>query len=474
MCSDLRNTAAAKKRSELRASLTERQFDLKDAVGKYSCVFFGGAKGGGKSFGLRAVVLAKLFENPGTTAAIFRRTYEELEGNHIRKLFTEYPELIPYYIKSEKLLRLPNGSQLEFCHCRRYEEVFLYQGREFELLAIDEAGQWTEEEFQTLRGSNRTARPGVKCTTILTGNPGGCGHGWLKRIFIDKDYNDRERASDYHFIPARLWDNPALCDNDPDYVARLEAEPNEALRRAYLEGDWDIFVGQYFGCWRREMHVVLPFELPTSWRRFICGDYGYSAPSAVYWIAIDHDGCKWVYRELYQRGMTYEDLKQRIRWLTTKEEIPLIDYMVFDPAIFAKSQGTGVVGAEILMELPWSVIPGDNNRVEGWRRMREELEPGGRGKPALRFFSTCKEAIRSIPQLVHDWRKPEDVDTASDDHAGDAIRYGLMSRPAASKLPPAPPPATPEDKVRAWQDKRKQTHEKRNKWKAPFRQSQPH
>ncbi|HOX21849.1 MAG TPA: terminase family protein [Elusimicrobiales bacterium] len=465
-------TTANPNNGEFEIELTDRQVELLEAVegGEFNCIFFGGAKGGGKSFGLRAIILTLLFERPGTTAAIFRRTYEELEGNHIRKLFSEYPELMPYYQKSERLLTLPNGSTLEFCHCRRYEDVFLYQGREFELLGIDEAGQWTEDEFQTLRGSNRTSRIGAKCCTILTGNPGGVGHGWLKRIFLDRDFNTRERPRDYYFIPARLWDNPALCDADPEYVARLEAEPNEALRRAYLEGDWDIFVGQYFGTWRREIHVVEPFELPGSWRRYICGDYGFTAPSAVYWVAIDHDGVKWVYRELYASGLTYENLKHRIRELTPVTENSLIDYMVFDPAIFAKSQGTGVVGAEVLSDgLPWGVLPGDNNRIEGWRRMREELDPMQAGGPRLRFFSTCREATRTIPQLVHDRIRAEDVDTACEDHAGDAIRYGLMSRPTASRLPPAPPPATPDEKIRAWQQARLARHEKRNKWKTPFK-----
>ena len=149
-------------------------------------------------------------------------------------MFKEYPMLKEYWDESKKLLTLPNNSTLEFCHSENERDVELYQGREFEDLAIEEAGQWTETMFRTLLGSNRSSRPGFKPRCRLTGNPGGIGHSWLKRIFIKRRFNERERPEDYAFIQALVNDNKALIDNDPGYVHRLDAEPNEALRKAYL------------------------------------------------------------------------------------------------------------------------------------------------------------------------------------------------------------------------------------------------
>ena len=244
---------------ELKISLQPKQKQFMASIEANPTTFYGGAKGGGKSKGLRLIFLLRRFKYPGSHGAIFRRTYSELEGNHIRPLFEEFPSLKEFWHEGKKLLSLPNGSTLQFCHCNNEVDVDLYQGREFHDLGIDEAGQWTEAMFRKLQGSNRSSKEGIQARTALTGNPGGIGHQWLKRIFIEKRFNARERPEDYAFIQALVDDNPALLDNDPAYVHKLDAEPNEALRKAYRFGNWDIFAGQFYSELRREVHLIKAF-----------------------------------------------------------------------------------------------------------------------------------------------------------------------------------------------------------------------
>ena len=215
---------------ELHIALQSKQKQFRDSINDYPVTLYGGAKGGGKSYGLRVILLLRRFQYEGNNGAIFRKTYPELEANHIRPLFQEFPSLREYWNEQKKLLTLPNNSTLQFCHCANEADVDLYQGREFHDLAIDEAGQWTEKMFRKLQGSNRSSKPGIKARTILTGNPGGPGHTWLKRIFIERRFNDREREADYNFIQALVDDNAALIENDPDYVHRLNSEPNKIAR----------------------------------------------------------------------------------------------------------------------------------------------------------------------------------------------------------------------------------------------------
>src|ERR1035437_8637945 len=276
---------------KLEIALQPKQKEFRDAIERYPITFYGGAKGGGKSKGLQLIMLLRRFQYAGSTGAIFRRTYPELEGNHIRPLFQAFPALREYWNESKKLLTLPNNSTLQFCHCNNEADVDLYQGREFHDLAIDEAGQWPEPMFRRLLGSNRSSQVGINPRAILTGNPGGIGHGWLKRLFVERRFNERENSQDYTFIQALVDDNQALMDNDPNYVHRLDSEPNEALRKAYRYGDWNIFAGQYCQEISKEVHFIEPFEIPKHWNRFGAYDYGFNHPAAFGWFAGDEDGC---------------------------------------------------------------------------------------------------------------------------------------------------------------------------------------
>lgn len=432
---------------EIRISLQPKQRLFLDTIQTTPITFYGGAKGGGKSKGLQLIMLLRRFQYPNSTGAIFRRTYPELEGNHIRPLFQAFPDLRTYWNESKKLLSLPNGSTLQFCHCNNEADITLYQGREFHDLAIDEAGQWSENMFRTLLGSNRSSNPNIKSRAMLTGNPGGLGHGWLKRIFVEKRFNERERPQDYAFVQALVDDNAALMDNDPDYLLKLEAEPNEALRKAYRHGDWNIFAGQFFGEISREIHLIKPFEIPRHWNRFGSYDFGFNHPAAFGWFANDEDGNTYLYRELIKAGMRVDQFAQELNkypdtanlypivaghdcWTTKgvlKENSP--------PTIAEEFQSHGII-------LRRAVI----DRIAGASQLRSYLAlretPNGI-KPRFYIFDTCPITFDCLSRMIHDPDRVEDVlkvdategDIMTGDDPYDMVRYGLMSRPAITDKP---------------------------------------
>ena len=215
----------------------------------------------------------------------------------------------------------------------------------------------------------------------------------------------------------------------------------EDKRRAFRDGDWDIFKGQYFSEFRRDIHVIKPHKVEFGFKKFICGDYGYSAPSAIYWCYTDYDGKIFVYRELYKKQLTYENLMKEIIRMTPQDEV--IDYMVFDPAIWAKKGETELSGIEIMEDTYRAIkdkmplmIKGNNERVIGWNLMREYLKPVadeyGMKSARLQIFNTCENLIRTLPGLIYSETKAEDCDTNGDDHGPDSLRYGIMSRPSKS------------------------------------------
>jgi phage terminase large subunit len=427
---------------ELKIALQPKQKVFAQTIESTPITFYGGARGGGKSKGLQLIMLLRRFQYPGSTGAIFRRTYPELEGNHIRPLFQAYPELKPYYNESKKVLSLPNGSTLQFCHCNNEKDVELYQGREFADLAIDEAGQWTEGMFRTLLGSNRSSKPGIKARAILTGNPGGIGHGWLKRLFIERRFNERERSEDYAFIQALVDDNAALMANDPTYVYRLESEPNEALRRAFRYGDWDIFAGQFFQEINRSVHLIKPFAIPHHWNRFGAYDYGFNHPAAFGWFANDEDGNTYLYREFVKGQMRVDQFAKYINQFDdTARLYPIVagrDCWT-QKSTLRDDQQPPTVAEEFLthgIQLKPAVI----DRVQGAAQLRSYLAWQNRpnNKPRFYIFDTCPIAFDCLSRMIHDPDHVEDVlkvdatdgDPNSGDDAYDMIRYGLMSRPA--------------------------------------------
>lgn len=413
-----------------------------DAINKTSITFYGGAKGGGKSKGLQLIMLLRRLQYPGSHGAIFRRTYGELEGNHIRPLFESFPALKGYWNESKKLLTLPNGSTLQFCHCNNENDVDLYQGREFHDLAIDEAGQWTEPMFRKLLGSNRSSKAGIRARAMLTGNPGGIGHGWLKRLFIEKRFNDRERPEDYAFVQALVDDNSALIENDPDYVHRLNSEPNEALRKAYRYGDWDIFAGQYFQEISKEIHFIKPFTIPAHWNRFGAYDYGYNHPAAFGWFAVDEDGNAYLYRELIQGQLRVDQFALELNsHRDTSDLYPIVaGHDCWTNKSTLRDDANPPTVAEEFQRHGINLKRAVIDRIQGAAQLRSYLAWKGRpgNKPRFYIFDTCPISFDTISRMIHDPDRVEDVlkvdanegDHTTGDDAYDMVRYGLMSRPS--------------------------------------------
>jgi phage terminase large subunit len=443
---------------EIKIPLTEKQKQFLATVEKVPVTFYGGAKGGGKSHGLRNIMLLRRFQYAGSTGAIFRKTYPELEANHIRPIFAQFPQLRPYYNESKKILTLPNGSTLEFCYCESEADLDRYQGREFHDLGIEEAGQWIEVMFHRLRGSNRSAKTEIKARTLLTGNPGGVGHKWLKRLFIERDFKPNERPDDYAFVQALVSDNPALMENDPDYIHRLDSEPNEALRRAYKEGDWDIFAGQYFSEIRRNVHVVKPFPIPHHWIRFGAYDYGFNHPGAFGWFATDTDGNTYLYREYIKARQRVDQFAQH---LNRFEDTKLLAYIDAGHDCWTKrntiTESSPPTIAEEFMKHEIILRKAKIDRIQGAAQLRRYLAwqnlASGRTLPRLFIFETCPISFETLTRVEHDPDNAEDVlkvdsidgDPATGDDAYDMIRYGIMSRPPiADELTVRHPHGSPE------------------------------
>jgi len=430
---------------DLKISLQKKQKLFLKSVQDSPITFYGGAKGGGKSKGLRLILLLRRFQYPQSYGALFRRTYPELEGNHIRPMLEEFPELRSYWNESKKLLSLPNGSTLQFCHCSNEADISLYQGREFHDLAIDEAGQWSESMFRKLLGSNRSSKPGIQARTLLTGNPGGIGHQWLKRLFIERRYNERECAADYAFIQALVDDNPALIDNDPDYLKRLNSEPNEALRKAYRYGSWDIFAGQFFSEIYRDIHLIPVFNIPRHWNRFGSYDYGFNHPAAFGWFTVDEDGTVYQYRELVQAGLRVDEFAAKVHAF---EDTAELGYISAGWDCWAK-KGTLQTGstptiAEEFLKHKLTLNRAKIDRIQGASQLRNFLAvknlPVGT-KPRFMIFENCPISFDTLTRMEHDPLRVEDTlkidatdgDPMSGDDAYDMIRYALMSRPMLSQ-----------------------------------------
>ena len=403
-------------------------------------VCYGGARGGGKSWVVRAKATLLALNYPGIKIIILRRTYADLWQNHVLELRKLLEPDIATYRDSEKAMVFPNSSRIRFGYCAAEADVLQYQGQEYDIMFLDEATQFTEYMYNCLVASNRGANE-FPHRMYLTCNPGGVGHAWVKRLFIDKDYTEAENPDDYEFIPAKVYDNKVLVDKDPEYVRMLETLP-EDMRRAWLDGDWNVFAGQYFREWRDDIHIIDPIEIPGWWRRYFAMDYGLDM-LAGYWIAVDGEGQAYVYREVYQSGLIASEAAQKIKELTCGENI---DQWLAPPDLWNRRNDTGRSVADIFVEQDIPLTRVDNDRINGWQDVHEWLKPydtvdavTGEPKKAagLRFFRSCRNVIRCLPMVQYDAHKPNDVATEPHEltHAPDAIRYFCSGRPYAGQPP---------------------------------------
>jgi hypothetical protein len=414
---------------------------------------FGGTKGPGKTDTLLRES-ARQINNPAYRAVIFRRTYPRL-GEVIDRSFKYFLKAGLKWSGKDQQISLPawtapSGAKIAFGHIQHEQDKYNWQGKEFHFLGFDEVEEFTENQYLFLMAQNRTSDKTIRCYIRATANPGGVGHGWVKRRFIDclepfkvkyfKRINDDDiecgaddpKGSSRCFIPASVYDNPSIIENDPDYVKRLEQLP-EQDKQALLYGNWDVFKGQFFSMWRKSLHVVVK-PVVREYLKFISVDYGFANPSAVGWWQVDYDGNLHCYRELYQEGLTYEQLAKEIMRLTPKDE--LIDYLVHDPAICgdkARHTVPGESGAETMRNTFGSftrMVKADNSRVVGWGRMKGLMQPDDKGFVRMTWSPECKNNNRTVPELIYaETGDPEDCNTDGEDHCGDQDRYAVMSRP---------------------------------------------
>ena len=433
---------------------------------------YGGARGGGKSWAVRIKAVLMCLKYHGIKIMIVRKTYPELTANHIKPLCellkcnAPKRERIASYNDSRKEITFPNGSQIIFRYCDNDKDADRFQGMEVDVLFVDEATHQSEERMKKLVACVRGVNEFPK-RIYYTCNPGGEGHGWVKRLFVDRAYNSGENPEEYSFIQANVTENKALMDADPDYVRQLEALPPK-LRRAWLDGDWNIFEGQFFedflstpqrdGCiasgltpddaiaQRRWCHVIEPFDVPNTWKIYRSFDWGYAKPFSCGWWAVDFDGVAYRILEYYGCASDHgtpipnEGLKQtpptvfakiaqierEHPWLKGKHIIG-----VADPAIWNAETGKSI--ADVAAEHGVYFTKGDHERIAGWMQVHYRLTFDKNGFPMMYVFNNCKAFIRTIPLLQYDEHKAEDLDTDGEDHVADEVRYFLMTRPISPR-----------------------------------------
>ena len=395
-------------------------------------VAYGGARGGGKSWAIRQKARLLALYYGGIRILILRRSFPELRENHILPLKRELKGMAVFK-ESDKAFSFLNGSRIVFGYCAGEHDVEQYQGQEYDVIFIDEATHFTEYQFSALTACLRGANAFPK-RMYLTCNPGGVGHMWVKRLFVDRAFRAGEDPEDYLFIQARADDNPALVKNDPGYLKMLDNLP-EGLRQAWRDGCWDVFAGQFFPEFRRETHVAAPRTLPRGWPRYRVLDYGLDM-LACYWAAVDHTGRIWVYREFCRPGLIVSEAARAILERTPAEEA--VRCTIAPPDLWSTQKDTGRTMAEIFHNCGVPLVKASNQRVHGWLVMKEFLKLREDGMPGLVVFDACPRLIRDISAVQHDEKNPSDVAKEPHEytHSPDAIRYLCVFRAMGAEPEP--------------------------------------
>lgn len=406
----------------------EKQRMFFEAKNRY--VAYGGARGGGKSWAVRRKALLLALRYSGIRILIVRRSYGELRENHIRPLCRD-ADGVAVFRELDKSLAFLNGSIIFFGYCGCVSDVDRYQGMEFDVIFLDEATHFAEEVFDALKVCVRGVNDFPK-RFYLTCNPGGVGHGWVKRLFVERNYHAGERAEDYLFIKATVYDNKALMSQDPEYVAQLEALP-EQRRRAWLDGDWDVFSGQFFAEFDWKVHVVKHFRPPKEWRRIRVFDYGLDRLACL-WIAIDGEGKAYVYDELCESNLIVSEAARRIL-AHNDDEV----FCTLAPAdLWGRSQESGRSRAEIFAAYGLNLTMVRSERIGGWFNVREwlkiEYDDNYQAVSRLKIGENCEELIRCLPAVQFAKGGVEDVAGEPHEltHVVDALRYFCVWRPVAA------------------------------------------
>ena len=413
-------------------------------------IAYGGARGGGKTHVLMRKATGGALTYPGIRILIVRREYPELEQNIILPMRKLIPQEIAAYNGSMRMLFFVNGSTIKFGHFGE-RDTDEYQGVEYDWIFMEEATQFTEWQFRTLgaslRGSTRIPR-----RMYLTCNPGGVGHIWVKRLFVDREYTEGENPKDYTFIRATVDDNPQLLEGSPEYKQMLDLLP-EDVRRAWRYGDWDALAGTFFPEFRKETHVIDCFEylpptgggiqrvskVPGEWKKYRVFDYGLDM-FACLWIAVDFDGRCYVYREVQQPNLIVSDAAALALDLTPPGE--QIEFTIAPPDMWNRQKDSGKSMAETFALNGLGLVRASNNRVQGWMAIKEMLKPmkGAEDNPGLLVASDCRGLIRNLSMIQHDAKNPSDCATEPHEitHICDALRYFCVTRTLGAEKPAEP------------------------------------
>lgn len=373
---------------------------------RFTC--YGGARGGGKTWSSRTKALGGALEYEGIQILFVRRRYEDLENSVIQpmlKALQPVPNNRYNYNVQKHLLSFSNGSTIKFGNMDGYNAAVggKYQGQEYDWVFIEEATQFTEQEFRGIAACCRGATPFPK-RVYLTCNPGGIGHQWVKRIFITRDFLDNENPDDYLFIKATAEDNKDLLAGSPDYLNMLDLLP-EDVRRAHRYGDWDALAGGYFPEFTIKTHVVQPFKIPDAWPKYRAFDYGLDM-FACLWFAVDFNGRYYVYREYSESKLIVSQAALAAQVATPPDE--RIEYTVAPPDMWSTQKDTGKTMAALFAESGLPVLRANNSRVQGWLAVKEMFRVMPDGKPQMLVFNTCKGLIDDVMAIQHDEKNPSD------------------------------------------------------------------
>ena len=421
----------AEKIQSLRALIkpTDRQLEFFRAVDTHKFTMYGGAKGGGKSYILRWCVLRNLLNwskqgFKGVRGVIFCEDYPSLTDRQISKINTEFPSWLGTLGGSQtdgmsfRVKPQFGGSVIAL---RNLDDPSKYASSEFAIAAVDELTKNEREKFDQLRSIIRW--PGIEDTKFIAGtNPGGIGHAWVKKLWIDREFtNEDPYPEQVAFIQSLPTDNP---HNAKSYLEELQKLP-EKLRKAYWDGNWDVFEGQFFAEWDKQQHVIEPFSIPDGWRKMRSIDVsGRNGITSCHWFAVDYDGNVFAYREYYATGFDADQHAREIAALSVGERY---DYSIMDASAWSKLGLPETIFEMYQREGVQGLIPASKDRVAGWTNMHSFLRWTEDTPPKLKFFKNCYNAIRTIPLLLHDEIHIDDVDSDGEDHAADEIRYFLQT-----------------------------------------------
>lgn len=390
-------------------------------------VLYGGARGGGKSWATKTKAVGMALRYPGIKILIIRRTYAEMENSLITPLVSMLPAAVASYNATAHMVFFLNGSTIKFGHMPGYGAAIAgeYQGSEYDVIFFEELTQFLESEFRAIAACVRGVNDFPK-RIMATANPGGVGHAWVKRLWIDRSFKPGENPDDYLFIKATVDDNVDLMRASPDYVAALDLLP-EDIRNAHRYGDWNALAGTYFPEFRPETHVFKPRRIPAEWPRYRAFDYGLDM-FACLWIAVDFSGCCWVYRELAESNLIVSEAANAM--LDCTPEYEHIQFTIAPPDMWNRQKDSGKSMADVFQQNGVGLLKASNSRVQGWLQVKELLKIREDGRPGLMISADCHSLIEYLPVIQHDPKNPSDCAKEPHEitHVPDALRYFCVMR----------------------------------------------